>query len=245
MDLRKTALAATVLLGLDRALWISGQIRVFGAVPRLPWNFVLLFLVNMLILLPLPVLLALVYFTGMPAAISPRLRIFAGATALLHTGSLAGPQAYRFVRELHRNAINIGYFGGTTPAAKIWGWLRSSEAGPVLVAGLRLMTGVAFLLFLVALAVPSRKPAEADPLRLPLLKRAARAAVLAGCLTILMTLAGQVYAAVAFRPELVFGVFTRIQLIIRNAFSLVPALGWYLGALIVYLAVLPENVGQS
>jgi hypothetical protein len=245
MDLRKAALIAAIILGLVRCNWIVGQVRLLAATLDLRWIYIVSLVCNVLFLVPLPVLLGLVYTTGATPIISGRLRHLALATALVQATLITTPGMFGVLREVQRDLINVRLFGAPTLAASLWGWLQTRDAGTLASGTLILLSQLAFLLFLIALARQESGAVVAHQQPAPSLRTAALAAVLVGGLAVILNMGQQVYAAVEFSesswPWL--GTVTRGQFIFRNASSGLPGLCWAMAAWIVYKGVscVPES----
>jgi hypothetical protein len=194
-DFRKTALIAGIAFAVS-ALWsfflqvlIGPVTSTSGFVARIALSLVLL-----LFELPLPVLLVLLYRTGVRTALSRNLRFVAAALAAIRS------VAFLFaVRDMWRAGIIPAASHAASPAgsqswlflspASHW-WAITLVISNVVSVGSRL----AFIFFLVAIACQVAPSQNADRHATRQVRNAALAAIFTGALSVILVISFQVYA---------------------------------------------------
>ena len=222
MDVKTTALLAALMLGLERGNFIVGQALLIPRVSHLRWFEFLALFGNALLLVPLPVVLALVYTSRVAPVVTRPLRYLGWATVLVQGLFIAAPTLYRLSMELSRDWGNVRLFEGSTVAANMWAWFRTGDLRILMLGTLDLLAKLALPLFLVALVRQEDVGGKAGPAPARGLRRTAQLAVLAAGLAVVFSIGRQVYAAANYDTTLQFWNIGRGQIVLRNALSGLP-----------------------
>jgi hypothetical protein len=184
-----------------------------------------------LIPLPLPILLFILYRSDATLALSKTLRLTAAGAAIAQALLFTGPHALVLLSRFYRSLLQIQWGVGATTAARFWDWLRESRswmtAGRPLLA---LAAEVAFIMLLVALYRYRQEPGEGVQRRSSILREAAAWTTGVAGLALVATVAGAVMTSIAYLRMnaasrwQTFGDMTLLMLVLRQVLSLVRAL---------------------
>jgi hypothetical protein len=214
MPLRKVALLAAILLGLVRVHWVVEQIRLLDkAQPNVPWIYMVQLAGNILLLLPLPFLLAVLYRSGATLTVPTKLRYSALTTALV-LGIYTGRGFYHSSVYLVRDWNDAQSFGELTVADAMWTWLSTEKTQQHLWSWTDHVAQIAFALVLFSLFLQRGPAPQARPSAL--LMKTALLATIAGGVTVLLNIGFGVHAGSRF------------------AIASIPQLCWTIGAIIIF-----------
>lgn len=115
---------------------------------------------DLLISLPLPCLLVILYIADTKLAVPRNLRTLSIVGAAAHGLAIVGPSAFMFVKSLRQTIAysDVHVFGGQPLASQLCRWLQSGSLSIPMREGFVLLAQIAFLLFLVALSRQVRRP---------------------------------------------------------------------------------------
>jgi heme exporter protein D len=243
MDIRKAALIAAITLSLARARMAYEQLRTTALTSAFGWADGAWLSLNLLFLLPLPVLLVILYRRDAYPAVSKRLRYLALAAAAIQGLFVAIPDIYFWTRRLQGAWTNVHLVEGATVASKTLDWFGMPQSQAFVWSTVSLS---AILAYLLVLAVLSRREEGSPPAATrdaQGLRTSAQIATAAGVLAVALNIGMQVYWAFEFAklqsgeerwhlPPITLG-----QFVLRNAFNGLPYVCLAIAPLIVYLSI--------
>ncbi len=248
LDLRKTALMAAVTLGLVSVHCMFLPAWAMGTEQDFQWPAVSCIVVGLLFGAPLPVLMAMLYKTGITPAVSCKMRYLALTTAAIAGVFLALPRFIGLLQAAYRSLPYINSFSGPTVAARLGGWLENFYF-PYAWDAVKFLADLAIILFLLFLTPRQGELSSQGGSATRVVKRTALIATIMGGLAVVLTLYVQIYSAVKFAPAFIvglgtpYGPATRWHYILRASTPVIRLLFWVVTAWIVYksLQVLVEN----
>ena len=231
LSVRRAALAAGIALAILRAQWIFGQIHVLSVASGIPvWRFVLPLIVNLLLFIPLPVMLLVLYRSKAVLNVAEPWRRIAGILAILYGAVIVAPALYHWKTSLATAVGEIQIEARSTVAAKLGLWLSERQAAQQLWGLVPLCASVTFLLVLIAFYVNTAS--STGPTRTWWLREVAALTSITGGISLLWGTAWRAWflARAIYPPEPVRFAWTTIR-------SIVPDLCWMLTAYIIYRSV--------
>jgi hypothetical protein len=254
LDFRKTALLAAVTLGLARMECFVTLISAFNTQPKDRWSILIVMGVNLLLLAPLPIMLALLYKTEITPAVSRKMRYLALATALVAGIFEALPRIIGLLQVVYQSLPYIHSYGGKTEAARLGRWLYHFYV-PYVWGAVTLLSYLSVILFLVFLMLSKGDSSSGNERSACMVRRTALIATIVGGLAVGWNLFGQVYSAVKYTPRNIYGlsifndadlndIETKLHFILRHSFSVIPLLCWLSVAWIVYKGI-PRAAGTK
>jgi hypothetical protein len=155
ISFRKAALIAGVALAAARVFGWVGLFRTIasqGAGAIVSADSLLILVesaAGMMIELPVPVLLVILYATDIRLRVPQRLRILSVATVASQGLASVGPSLFSFVKSASQALAysDIHIFGGQPLASQLWRWLQSGSLSTPMREGFVLIARIAFLIF--------------------------------------------------------------------------------------------------
>jgi hypothetical protein len=238
-NIRKAALVAAITFAGTRIHWLSTQIVLWPQATGFHWYYYLFTLIDIVTLVPLPILFCLLYRDGDALGVSAGMRNLALAIALAIGGLFIAPGALGLKTLLPRDWHEIQWGDDTTEAGRIWSWLRkSTTAMPQFWALIAWLSLVAFAWFLVELFRKHGEPVTDDARRLYRLRELAALTTIIGGLAVVRRLGGVIVGVFVLQRRVALDdtlIMDRpLHYVVANLLGSVPEVCWMTTAWIVY-----------
>lgn len=244
MTQSRTALAASILLGLTGVYLIAQQVYVLTRVTGFRAVYPAQLLGNICLLLPLPLLFFIVYRSGTTLLLPPNLRIVAlGAAFFLGIVSTA-PRLYDLTAMLIREWSGLGWLDQSAVAPRLWQWLISRPPRDLFRGFVIQLSQIAVALFLVALVRDLRNAAEGNERGARLVKRVALVAAGAAGVVLVLSVVQQVRAFRYAEQMMFVGRSTRMRFLIHDAVSELVSVSRLLVPLLIYWSLRPTSQAE-
>ena len=234
-SVRRAALIAAIAVALVDVSEVCRAITVLSKVSD-PVRSCIFVATGILLKLPLPVLLFILYRSDATLSLSKVLRRLALVTALTFAALFAAPHAYGWIRSLPSDRPDVTWSDGGTAIRQVLNWLISLNVGRLLWGAAGWLAETALVLFLIALFRHQDEASEPEPRQSRLLREMAALTTLAAGLTVIVLIGMEPVAVIGVHNELGgawFGPQMR-RLILGHVWYLIQAGCWLVTPFIVY-----------